>query len=42
MLKIKQIPVLNDNYIYLGDFATTFACIDPALSEPGKKLITKS
>ena len=36
MLKIKQLPVLNDNYIYLiiDEKTQTTACVDPALAEP--------
>ena len=36
MLKIKQLPVLNDNYIYLiVDKKTQItAFVDPALAEP--------
>ena len=36
MLEIFQIPVLNDNYIYLIIDAKTgkTACVDPALHEP--------
>ena len=43
MLEIKQIPVLNDNYIYLIIDSETkiSACIDPALSEPVINLLEK-
>ena len=43
MLEIKQIPVLNDNYIYLIIDSETkiSACIDPALSEPVINLLQK-
>ena len=36
MLTVKQIPVLNDNYIYLivDEKTQTSACVDPAISEP--------
>ena len=36
MLEIFQIPVLNDNYIYLIIDAKTgkTACVDPAVHEP--------
>ena len=36
MLTVKQIPVLNDNYIYLivDEKTQTSACVDPAISQP--------
>ena len=43
MLKIKQLPVLNDNYIYLiVDKKTQItACVDPALAEPVIEYLNK-
>ena len=36
MLKIKQIPVLNDNYLFLiiDTIKKISACVDPAVAEP--------
>ena len=36
MLNVKQLPVLNDNYVYLiiDEITQTTACVDPAISGP--------
>ncbi len=36
MLNVKQLPVLNDNYVYLiiDEITQTTACVDPAISVP--------
>ena len=43
MLTVKQIPVLNDNYIYLivDEKTQTSACVDPAISEPSNRNFRK-
>ena len=43
MLTIKQIPVLNDNYIYLiiDKINKISACVDPAVAEPVVDILDK-
>lgn len=44
MLQIEQLPVLNDNYIYLlhDDIAKLTAVVDPAVSEPVLQTLKKN
>ena len=44
MLTVKQISVLNDNYIYLivDENTQTSACVDPAISEPVIETLEKA
>ena len=43
MIKVIQIPVLKDNYIYLliDLVSGKTACVDPALSEPVLNILKK-